>query len=112
MFSSNTILRPTSIEAMQPSGSTEDAEDCWFGNDFIAEVLQGPSGIQAALARNNPAPLPAAVFQRAYWEQWVPGHPIKNRSMLKIEDRTIDLYELHVEVANAGTYFKVSPTYH
>ena len=56
-------------------------------------------------------PLPAALFQRAFWEEWVPSHPPLDQSELTLDGRPIDLYQLHVEVMNAGGYEVVSLIY-
>ena len=53
-------------------------------------------------------PLSAALFQRAYWEQWVPKHPPLYQSALMLLGRPIDLHQLHTEVIKAGSYQVVS----
>ena len=49
-------------------------------------------------------PLSAALFQRAYWEQWVPKHPPLDQSALMLLGRPIDLHQLHTEVTKSGSY--------
>ena len=53
-------------------------------------------------------PLPREAFDKAYYEQWLPKHAPKDRSVLNFEGRDIDLYRLHCEVLSAGSYKMVS----
>ena len=48
-------------------------------------------------------PLSRDNFMKAYFQQWMPKHPV-DRSMLQVEGRTIDLYQLHCAVLSQNGY--------
>ena len=52
-------------------------------------------------------PFPHEVFQM-YYESWCSKYAPKDRSLLNLEGRDIDLSQLHYEVISAGSYKMVS----
>ncbi|KAI0329267.1 hypothetical protein GY45DRAFT_1371691 [Cubamyces sp. BRFM 1775] len=46
-------------------------------------------------------PMTRELFNTVYYNNWLPKNP-KDQSLLVYENRTIDLYQLHYEVMNAG----------
>lgn len=49
------------------------------------------------------APLSRENFTKAYFQQWLPKHPI-DQSILQLEGRNIDLWMLHAEVMGMNGY--------
>ena len=59
---------------------------------------------QTAMAGFPLAPLGRPQFTHAYFEQWLPKHMPKDKSILQFEGREIDLHQLHCEVMRSGSY--------
>ena len=55
-------------------------------------------------------PLSREVFQKMFYEQWLPRQAAKDKSILRWEGRDIDLYQLHCEVFSAGSVKQVGYT--
>ncbi|KAI0749853.1 hypothetical protein C8Q80DRAFT_1164314 [Daedaleopsis nitida] len=98
--------RATPLQVPNP-GAVQHAPQPPHGGmaNVLANHAQGMAPGQQAMSGLPPwNPLPRPQFVRAYYEQWAPKHPGKDKSILKFDGREIDLYQLHHEVMSSGSY--------
>lgn len=68
-----------------------------------AQPAQQPNTLSIAPITFQYGPLTQENFLKAYFQQWVPKHPIEP-SILSLDGRTIDLWALHAEVMGMNGY--------
>ena len=68
-----------------------------------AQPAQRPTSLNIAPLNFQYGPLTRENFTKAYFQQWVPKHPI-DQSILSLDGRNIDLWALHAEVMGMNGY--------